>query len=97
MASSARTRLVGLLNHSSLPEHASLLIEPCKQVHTFFMRFPIDVVFLGRDDRVLKICSLFPWRLSPLVWGAHKVLELPLGRCARAGLSEGSHLEFSDA
>jgi len=91
------TRMVGLLNHSSLPTDESLLIEPCKQVHTFFMRFAIDVVFLSSSNQVLKISSMKPWRLSPLVWNAKRVLELPVGSCSDAGLTEGAHLEFSDA
>ncbi|MEO5667145.1 MAG: DUF192 domain-containing protein [Bdellovibrionota bacterium] len=96
-ATSAYRRMVGLLSHASLPETESILIEPCKQVHTLFMRFPIDVVFLSASNQVLKIQTLRPWRLSPLVWKAQRVLELPSGRCARAGLTEGAHLEFIDA
>lgn len=91
------TRMVGLLNHASLSTQESLLIEPCKQVHTFFMRFSIDVVFLSSSNEVLKISSMKPWRLSPLVWNAKRVLELPMGRCSDIGLTEGAHLEFNDA
>lgn len=96
-ATSAYSRLVGLLAHTSLEGSNSMMIEPCKQVHTFFMRFPIDVVFLGTDNRVLKILPMKPWRLSPLVWGAERILELRFGQCQAAGLREGSHLEFRDA
>jgi len=90
-------RMLGLLNHNSLPETESLLIEPCKQVHTLFMRFEIDVVFLGASNEVLLIRTLKPWRFSPFVWKATRVLELPSGRCTRAGLLAGAHLEFKDA
>jgi uncharacterized membrane protein (UPF0127 family) len=96
-AESMHSRMVGLLSHDALAEDESLMIDPCKQVHTFFMRFPIDVVFLSESNQVLKIRSLAPWRLSPLVWKAARVLELPAGRCSRAGLTEGAHLEFVDA
>jgi uncharacterized protein len=96
-AQSSRSRMIGLLNHSSLDEDAALLIDPCKQVHMFFMRFAIDVVFLNDSNRVLKIQSLKPWRLSPFVWSARRVMELPVGRCERIGLKTGHHLEFSDA
>lgn len=96
-ATSSRSRMIGLLNHALLEETASLVIEPCKQVHMFFMRFAIDVVFLDNTNQVLKIQSLKPWRLSPLVWKARRVMELPEGRCARVGLEPGHHLEFSDA
>jgi uncharacterized membrane protein (UPF0127 family) len=96
-ARSSYRRLVGLLAHANLPEDESILIEPCKQVHTFFMRFPIDVVFLDKDNTVLEIRSMTPWKLSPLVWGAQKVLELPEGKCMRAGLQKGQRLEMLDA
>jgi uncharacterized membrane protein (UPF0127 family) len=96
-AMSSRSRMVGLLNHTTLEEEASLVIDPCKHVHMFFMRFAIDVVFLNNSNRVLKIQSLKPWRLSSFVWSARRVMELPEGRCARIGLQPGHHLEFSDA
>jgi len=54
----------------------------------FFMRFAIDVVFLDRAGRVIRIShNLRPWRLSPIVWGARKALELPAG-CAAQTLTE---------
>lgn len=96
-ARSSYRRLVGLLAHSTLPDNESLLIEPCKQVHTFFMRFPIDVVFLDKENTILDIRSLSPWKLSPMVWKAHKVLELPLGKCESLGLKKGQKLELRDA
>ena len=58
----------------------------------FFMRFPIDAVFLDRELRVLRVAAdLKPWRLASKR-GAKAVLELPAGRCARVGLGEGDHL-----
>lgn len=96
-AKDSRSRMIGLLNHHELKLHESLLLDPCFNVHTFFMKFPIDVVFLDKRNFVLKICSLQPWRVSPFVWSAKKVLELPLGRCQALNLSEGNQLEFNDA
>lgn len=95
-AQSSWSRMVGLLNHSSLEEEEALLIEPCKQVHTFFMRFPIDIAFLDKDDVVLAVSSLHPWRMSRLYWKASKVLELPLGRLSKVGINPGDKLEIAE-
>jgi hypothetical protein len=63
---------------------------PVMWIHTFFMRFPIDIVFLGRRDTVIKIQpSLRPWRLSPIVPGAYKALELSAGVVIRTGTAVG--------
>jgi len=86
--------MVGLLGHESLNPDESMLIEPCKQVHTLFMRFPIDVVFLDKDNHVLEYLSMKPWRFSPLRMKASKILELPLGHCEKVGIAKGQRLKF---
>jgi len=97
VADTSRKRNVGLLKHSSLPEGEGLWIVPCEGVHTFGMKFPIDVVFLDRRKRVLKVRpDMGPWRVS-LCLPAHSVLELPAGTAARAGLQRGDELEFEEA
>ena len=95
VAASMRARMVGLLNHDSLPAGEGMLLDPCNNVHTFFMRFAIDVVFLGKDNTVLAIDELRPWRISRLRLRARKVLELPLGACRAVGLKPGDRLEFT--
>ena len=73
-------RLVGLLGREGLGDGEALVIMPCSAIHTFFMRFPIDVIFLDRASRVRKvICGMQPFRLSRLVFGAREAVELPLG------------------
>lgn len=71
-------RMRGLIGRSGLPPGAGLLILRCNAIHTFFMRFPIDAVFLDRNDQVVKVVrDIRPWH--PFVWGgwrARKVLEL---------------------
>ena len=58
-----------------------LWIVPCPMIHTFFMKFAIDVLFLDRELRVVRVLEeLRPWRLSPWVFRAHSVLELAAGR-----------------
>lgn len=73
----------------------ALLIRPCSSVHTFFMRVPIDVVFLDRDGKVVHIIeNLKPWRLSPWVRGSCMVLEMPAGAVQRSGIKLGNLLVF---
>ena len=72
-----------------------LLIRPASSIHTFFMRFPIDVVFVDRHDAVVRIVpGLRPWRLA---WarGANRTLELPAGSCLETGLVPGDRLGFT--
>jgi hypothetical protein len=70
-------RLVGLLNRKDLQPGEALLINPCQMVHTFFMKFNIDLIFLNEEDLVVKIVSNFPPnRISPFVDSASKVIEL---------------------
>lgn len=88
-------RLRGLLGRSSLSEQEGILLRPAGAIHTFFMGFPIDAVFLDRELRVLKVAAdLRPWRLAACR-GAKAVLELPAGRAARAGLEPGDRLELT--
>ena len=93
MADSLHSRLVGLLNHQSLDEGEGMLITSCNQVHTLFMRFAIDAIFLSADWEVLAIRELKPWRLSPLVWKSKSVLEVPFGVSKKFGLKVGDQLE----
>ena len=72
----------------------ALVIAPCNAVHTFFMRFPIDIVFLTRDGEVLSIrSSVGPWRMAVSFRG-FAVLELAAGRAARCGLTTGERLRL---
>jgi uncharacterized membrane protein (UPF0127 family) len=80
VANTSWARFVGLMGRSELPPGAGLLIEPCNSIHMFFMRFPIDAVFLDRERRVKRVVlKLKPWRISPIVFGAKSVVELPAG------------------
>ena len=93
IARSLRERLVGLLGRSVLPEGAGLILLACHSIHTVGMQFAIDAVFV--DDRwtVLRIAkALPPWRMSPMVWGAVAVVELPAGAAQQAQLETGDRL-----
>ena len=96
-ASSILARARGLLGRRSLGEGEALLIQPCNAVHTFFMRFAIDVVFLSRDLRVVRaIPELRPWRATRFHPRATLVVELPPGTVLRTGTREGDVLLAQD-
>ena len=90
LATSLWARFWGLMGRRSLPDGHGLLIRPCSSVHMFFMRFPIDVIFLDRDNRVVKIIpAMRPWRAALGGRGAHSALELNAGAAEAAGLAVG--------
>jgi len=83
-------RLRGLMFFKSYPYKEALLFDNCSAIHTFFMRFPIDVVFINKEENILKIChSLKPWRLCFCV-GAYYTAEFPAGTAREKGLNSGS-------
>ena len=89
-------RMRGLLGRSGIDAGAGMLIVPCPSVMTFFMRFAIDVVFLDRDYRVVKVVgNLGPWRLASA--RAHSALELPAGTAKAHALAVGDVLEIAAA
>ena len=97
VADTSRKRRVGLLKHTELPPGQGLWIAPCEAIHTFGMKFPIDVVFLDRKHKVLKIRENMPrGRVSASLW-AHSVLELPAGAVAGTSTQPGDVLEFEEA
>jgi uncharacterized membrane protein (UPF0127 family) len=92
VAANAFTRLRGLLGRSGLEPGEGLLLRPASSVHTFFMRFPIDVVFLDRELEVRKVVpDLRPWRFAG-ARGAKSTLELAAGEAARCGIDAGTRL-----
>jgi protein-S-isoprenylcysteine O-methyltransferase Ste14/uncharacterized membrane protein (UPF0127 family) len=90
-ARSRWTRLRGLLGTERLAVGEGLWIEPCRQVHMIGMRYALDVVFLDRGRRIVRIVrGLAPWRISPRVANATSALELPAGTADRLSLHEGA-------
>lgn len=97
VAESMWDRFWGLMGRKGLPEQSGLLIRPCSSVHTAFMRFPIDVIFLDRAFKVVKVApALRPFRIS-MAGGAHSVLELNAGVAERAGVQAGDQLALFEA
>jgi uncharacterized membrane protein (UPF0127 family) len=96
VADSFLVRTRGLLGRKRLEPGEGLLIRRTSSVHTHFMRFAIDVVFLDRDGRVLKLSrELRPWRFAGCR-GASDVVELPAGTCDRVDLREGVRLNLEE-
>jgi uncharacterized membrane protein (UPF0127 family) len=94
VADTSAKRRTGLLKHERLEAGQGLWIVPCEGVHTFGMKFPIDVLFLNRKRRVLKIReNMVVRRISLCLW-AHSVLELPAGTVKASGTEKGDHLEL---
>ena len=97
LAETALTRMRGLLGRRELPSGEGILLKPAASVHMWFMRFPIDAVFLDDDMRVVKIAAdLKPWRMAG-ARGAKSCLEIGAGEAARRRLSVGDRLVAGSA
>jgi uncharacterized protein len=94
LATTRAARRKGLLGRDALARDHALLIAPCYSIHTWFMRFPIDVIFVARDGRVVKTRSAIgPWRMA-MALGAYAVVELAAGAIARSPIKTGDRLEL---
>jgi uncharacterized protein len=92
LAVSALERMKGLMFSDKMIGDG-LLLEPCNAIHNCFVRFPIDVIFLDSNLRIVKILRHFkPWRFSWIYWRATKTLELPAGKVPET-IVEGDYLE----
>jgi len=101
VATSFKSRFIGLMGKSFLAEGQGLLLRPCNDIHMWFMKIPIDVVFLKPvSGQILEVTSvrenLKPWRLLPVRdRRAFQTLELPVGTIQRCDLREGDRLCIS--
>lgn len=94
MANTSELRRTGLLKHESLEEGDGLWIAPCEAVHTFAMKFTIDVLYLDKKKKVVKLRpNMVKSRIS-FCLSAHSVLELPAGMIEKTGTQVGDELEF---
>ncbi len=97
MADTPSTRSRGLLGRDSLASGDGMILDPCRLIHTFFMRFPIDVVFLDRHLRVTRVAhTVPPFRFAWGGWAARMTLELPAGTVSALStpLARGAQLRF---
>ena len=92
LADTSEKRRVGLLKHARLEPGTGLWIVPCESVHTFFMKFPIDLIYLDKQRKVRKVRHAVPaWRLSACL-SAHSILELPAGIAEKSGTLPGDEM-----
>jgi uncharacterized membrane protein (UPF0127 family) len=91
LAATRRARSRGLLGRDG--HRGALALRPCRQVHTFGMRFAIDVAFVDEGGWVLATRTLRPWRLSPVVWRSAFVIEAEAGAFERWRLRPGDRIE----
>ena len=90
------SRLKGLMMRENLPVGAGLLLDPCPQIHTCFMRFAIDAVFCDKTGKILYIEeNMKPWRWGRFVRGSRYTLELP-GGSLQGRVKVGDELIFAD-
>lgn len=93
IASSFVDRSIGLLKYKKYSEDKALWIHQCKSIHTFFMKFSIDCLFIDHEMRIKKIYTdLPPWRMTFPVFFAESVIEMKAGTVEKLGLREGDIL-----
>lgn len=96
VADTSAKRRTGLLKHTGLEPGQGLWIVPCESVHSFFMKFAIDLVYLDRNKKVKKVRHrMVPWRLSACLT-AHSILELPAGVVESTGTQAGDQLVIEE-
>jgi uncharacterized membrane protein (UPF0127 family) len=96
VANTFYSRLIGLMFSKKLATNSALLLNPCNSIHTCFMNYAIDVVFLDNENNVVKVVrSIKPWRMTRIYFSAKKVLELN-SKATPMDLVEGCKLEFSN-
>lgn len=97
VAATAAQKVRGLLGKECLEDGQGLLFKSCSSLHTFFMHFPIDVIFADRNGKVLKAAAdVRPFKLVAAPLRAYYAIELPAGAIARSGTREGDILSFDD-
>ena len=97
LAGTAGRRFIGLMGHPPLGNGRGLFLAPCGSIHTLFMRFDLDLIFISRDFRVVRVVTeVKPWRMAWGGWSAWGVLELQSGWFPCASLEPGARLKFEN-
>jgi hypothetical protein len=96
LATNPFTRAKGLLGRRDFKGGEALIIKPGNSIHTFFMRFPIDVLFIDADNKIIgiKVC-LKPWRVTAIYWQAKLVIELPSGMIQESLTQKGDEISLA--
>ncbi|TYQ17662.1 UNVERIFIED_CONTAM: hypothetical protein Cloal_0020 [Acetivibrio alkalicellulosi] len=89
-------RFLGLMFKKYLPLGQGLLITPCNSIHMFFMKFPLDIVFIDKGQTVVyTIENITPWKCSKIIKTSYSVLELPVGTIKNTQTTVGDKIGFS--
>lgn len=97
MANTFVSRFKGLMLRKSLPEDEGLYLKKCNSIHMFFMKFPIDVLFIDKNSLVVHTLKDFkPWKVSQIIKGAIDVLELASGTIDKLNIMVGDHIIVSE-
>ena len=95
IAESLFSRMKGLLGRKSLLNNEALIIKNCNSIHTFFMQFPIDVLFVNKDNKIVAIKKAIPaFRFTPIYFSASFVIEFPAGTIEKTQTQSGDTLEI---
>lgn len=95
VADTSYKRMRGLLGRSSLDKGHALIITACNSIHMLFMKFPIDVVFIDRDNKVVGLSeAIKPYAFSPIFWKASCAIELPVGTIRSTQTARGDQLRI---
>jgi len=95
LANTFFSRLKGLLGTKQLGEGEALILEPCQSIHTFFMKYDLDIIFLDKKNIIVGVAEhLKPNRLSSFYRKASKAVELPSGGVLKGKVVIGEKLEF---
>jgi uncharacterized membrane protein (UPF0127 family) len=95
IAASMGQRIKGLLGRAGLEPDEAMVLKPCTSVHTIFMRFPIDVLFLDKNMQIIRLIqNMPPYRLSPFVWASHLAIELPAGKISQTNTQLGDRVRI---
>jgi hypothetical protein len=88
-------RIIGLIGRKQLAKDEALIIRSCNSIHTLFMGFPIDVLFVSSKNKIIFLKThLQPWQVTPIFWQAEFVIELPAGAVQNSNTSLGDEIRF---
>ncbi len=88
------SRFLGLMFKNELPEGNGLLITPCNSIHMFFMKFPLDIIFIDKEYNIVHLIeNIKPWKFSEIIWSSNSVIELPTGAISKTRTAVGDRLE----
>lgn len=91
------SRFLGLMGKQGLPAGGGLLITPCNSIHMFFMKIPLDILFIDKKNCVVHLMeNIRPWRVSPIIRNACSTIELPAGAIRESRTEVGDALDICE-